>query len=823
MSKTWARLLPGLIAGLLTLACLGLYTLTLAPDVLPADNGELQRIAAQLGVAHPPGFPLYTLLAHAITRLPLGRTPAYAANFFAALSSATVVGLVYASIHRLTRAPLAALAGGVALAGATTFWAQATTANIRSLTALFAALVLYSLISLDALMGYTAPRRTTINRLVALTGLTLGLGISHHLSLAFMGLIWGLFVVGLAGWRAGLRLVMWAVPGWLLPMLYLPWREPALRNLTALARYALGLDFGGDFFYFRDPALLWERLRVMGNVFTFQFTPGLLVGMLLGVVWLARYRPNLALLLGGSVIVHSLITATYRAPQTVEYMLPAYVPAAILSGIGAAGWARRPGSPNGRRFSRYATLIFLLLALWQGVRHYPSLAYLHTNHVARDYAQGLLDAAPPNSVVLANWHWATPLWYLQQIEEVRPDVRVAYVFPGAEPYGQTWAARIAAEYSAGYPVIATNHDEQAYQSLPIPDALGEAFLFDPHPRQAMPDGFRPLDIQLEWGVRLLGFRLQPDSALAVGETLSLALAWQAPADLPPFSLFAHLRGTDGQLYAQQDWQARYRPNQINLTRLLLTPRPGTIPGTYTLILGAYYAAGRYLHTPTGDISLTLAQVPTIASRWRPVTDNPLRRQQVDRTLVGYDWDLTLPDRPRLYLHWRTEAGYFSETLDGDEFIVGNQRLRADECRLPCHYVPLEQGLVWLGSSAPLDPPLPGQPQTLRLRLAANRPVLRDIAVSLSLVGFEADGYHWAWQTLDNGIPALGAIPTLKWIANSHVQDPRWLTPNPQALPGQATAATLQFYDAFTNRSLAVLDEGIVGRAPWIVVGADVVR
>lgn len=822
MTKAWKRLLPGLTASLLALACLGLYVHTLAPDILPADNGELQRVAAQLGVAHPPGFPLYTLLAYAMTRLPLDWTPAYATNFFAALSSAVTVGLVYAGIHRLTRSYPAALAGGVALAGATTFWAQATTANIRSLTAVFAALILYGLIRLDALLGYAVPRQATINRLVTLTGLALGLGIGHHLSLVFMGLIWGLFVVGVAGWRAGLRLTAWAIPGWLLPMLYLPWREPALRDPAALVRYALGLGFGGDFFYFRDPALLWERLRVLGNVFTFQFTPGLLIGMALGVVWLARYRPNLALLLGGSVLIHSLITATYRAPQTVEYMLPAYIPAVILLGVGVAGWAQRPGPPGGRRFSRYAGLILLLLALWQGARHYTSLAYLHNSHDAREYAQGLLEAAPPASVVLANWHWATPLWYIQQIEGLRPDVRVTYVFPGAEPYAQTWAAQIAAEYAAGRPVIATNYDEQAYQGLPIPDALGEAFLFDPQPRQTLPDGFQTLAIDLEWGVRLLGFHIQADR-VAVGETLPVTLAWQAPADLPPFSIFAHLQGADGRLYAQHDRQARYRPNQINLTQLLLTPRPGTTPGVYDLVSGIYDSAGRYLHTPTGDVTVALAPVQVTPSAWRPVTDNPLRHRQLDRILVGYDWDMTLPERPRLYLHWQTAEGYYSETLDGTEFAVGDQRLRADECQSPCHYVPLEQGLVWLGTTAPLEPPLPGATWMTRLRLAASRPVLRDIAVSLSLVGFEADGYHWAWQTMDNGIPALGAIPTLKWIAASHVQDPRRLTTDPRALPGQASAVTLQFYDAFTNRPLAVLDEGIVSHAPWIVVGADVVR
>jgi len=31
-------------------------------DVLPADSGEFQLVAAGWGIAHPPGYPLYTLV-----------------------------------------------------------------------------------------------------------------------------------------------------------------------------------------------------------------------------------------------------------------------------------------------------------------------------------------------------------------------------------------------------------------------------------------------------------------------------------------------------------------------------------------------------------------------------------------------------------------------------------------------------------------------------------------------------------------------------------------------------------------------------------------
>ncbi|MCI0406252.1 MAG: DUF2723 domain-containing protein, partial [candidate division Zixibacteria bacterium] len=144
LQSDWRR--QALILVMLAGGFLFLYIGTLAPDILPADNGEFQLVAAELGVAHPPGFALYTTLAHLMTRLPLNASPAYKVNLFSALTSTATLLLVYLSVYRLTRRPLAGVTAALALGTATTFWAQATTANIRSLTALFAAAAIYALL-----------------------------------------------------------------------------------------------------------------------------------------------------------------------------------------------------------------------------------------------------------------------------------------------------------------------------------------------------------------------------------------------------------------------------------------------------------------------------------------------------------------------------------------------------------------------------------------------------------------------------------------------------------------------------------------------------
>src|SRR5512133_3747304 len=59
-------------AGAVFLLALVVYSWTLAPTVPLADSGELIVAAYGLGVAHPPGTPLWVMLAHLASLVPVG-------------------------------------------------------------------------------------------------------------------------------------------------------------------------------------------------------------------------------------------------------------------------------------------------------------------------------------------------------------------------------------------------------------------------------------------------------------------------------------------------------------------------------------------------------------------------------------------------------------------------------------------------------------------------------------------------------------------------------------------------------------------------------
>src|SRR3989441_9177430 len=83
---------PYLIALIVSLGALGLYAVTLAPTTQFWDASEYITTAHALGIPHPPGNPLFVLLAHAWGLLPLGADYARRINLLAAVSSAAAAG-----------------------------------------------------------------------------------------------------------------------------------------------------------------------------------------------------------------------------------------------------------------------------------------------------------------------------------------------------------------------------------------------------------------------------------------------------------------------------------------------------------------------------------------------------------------------------------------------------------------------------------------------------------------------------------------------------------------------------------------------------------
>lgn len=822
------------VAVALALGFLVLYVRTLAPDVLAADSGELQIVAAQLGVAHPPGFPLYVMVAHLFTRLLPFVAPAYAVNLLSAVTSALTVAVVYATVALITRRQLPGLIAAVVLGTATTFWSQATTANVRSLTGLFTALIIFALIRFRE--ASLAKDRAAADRWLVVTGLFMGFGLTHHVSLIFLiavGIVF-ILIVDPAIARAPRRWIKPVAAGLvgLLPLIFLPLRasadvrgaSPNLATWAGFVEHALATGFRGDLFYFVEPADFFQRLRVMGNVMTFQFSALVLAGMVLGLVFIIRKDRALALLLGGSFFIFLLVAATYRAPQTVEYMIPAYIAAALALGCGlgfiADDWNR---SGNfALVISTLVTTLVLVGSIRQLSINYSASGGVHEATSARDYAEPLLLGAPADTIILAHWHWATPLWYLQEIEGVRPDVDVQFVYPEGESYEATWQNRVRNALGNGRPVITTWVPPSPPADLPVPEPLGEALLFTQQAREVLPPGFAEAGFTLSDSVEVLGYHIEsPTGRFSAGEEIVITVAWRPTATMDTYNMFVHLIGSDGLKYGQDD-RSVVAAEDITLTQFRATPGAGIPLGALSIVLGV---------NASEISSAELAKVDIMLSANNPWSRHKTARtllDQGDMVLVGYDWDHSVADRARLYLHWQHGGdGYSTQIVDDvepDAVMITPYRgpwgVPVHEWRFPRgkasgHYVPLGQGIVWTGETLNEVSLSPGEAIVLDQEFRSGRPLNRDYVVSVRLIGLEDDGVSWNWWDLNDSIPAMGGIPTLKWIEGSFVRSPHRVTVAETAWTGQVLTGALTVYDAFTNRTLPILDERLTAQNPWI--------
>jgi hypothetical protein len=61
-----------------------IYLITLAPSVYFIDSGELAAVASTLGIAHPTGYPLFTIIGHIFTLLPISPSEVYNLNVMSA-------------------------------------------------------------------------------------------------------------------------------------------------------------------------------------------------------------------------------------------------------------------------------------------------------------------------------------------------------------------------------------------------------------------------------------------------------------------------------------------------------------------------------------------------------------------------------------------------------------------------------------------------------------------------------------------------------------------------------------------------------------------
>lgn len=420
------------------LLVLAVYVMTLAPDLTGGDSGELICAAAELGVAHPPGYPLWTMLGHVFSWIPVGSL-AWRLNLFSAICAAAAAGVLGRVIQLWTGHVWAGVCGAGLFAFSPLVWEYARQAEVFALNNLLLALVLLTATRF-------AERASVRNTFAA--AVVWGLAGAHHHTAVFL-------VAPVAAWifvhllrnpairRRGLLAALTGAALGFLPYVYLPlatrfssgWAWGDTDSWSGFFAHFLRRDFGtfqlsaGTGTQHVSLALLLRAY--FGHAFAGLTVVGLPLAVFGAFALLKRtaglpFRSVAGVVAGGLaaylILFQALINLSPTDPLLGRvvarfWMLPDLL-LALFAGVGFAAVSRVRAWPE-RATALTALACCGLAIIWQH-RRMP----VDGNYTA-SYARAILDPLPPGALLLVRGDLpSNGIRYVQTAEKFRRDVVV---------------------------------------------------------------------------------------------------------------------------------------------------------------------------------------------------------------------------------------------------------------------------------------------------------------------------------------------------------------------------------------------------------------
>jgi len=453
-----------------------IYLITLSPTTAFWDTSEYIAAAKVLGIPHPPGNPLFVIMAHTLGLLPLAASYAERINLFAATTSAGAAGFWFLVAERWLRdivrvrwARYAAAFGGV-LVGATSWsvWNQSTVnEKVYTVSLLSIALVMWLVVRWGD--DEPGPHR---DRWLVLIAYVLALSSTNHLMgvLAVPALV--VYVLW-TDWRVVTRptvivgVLLAVLVGVSLNYIWLPMRAaqyPPINEGEPIGFFSQALkDVLNRVQYGKPPltdrqASFAAQLGNFWQYFTWQFArdwgrlSGVATGIFaalglygLGALWKSDRRAGIAgIALLGTLSVALVFYMNFKYGFS-QYLDQANLPrevrerdyffigsfsvfgAFVACGLGAAMQAVVDGlRDRGSDTARWAAAsAVLLLPLVPVIGNHATASRAHET-MARDFAYDMLNSVEPYGVLItAGDNDTFPLWYAQEVEGIRPDVTLA--------------------------------------------------------------------------------------------------------------------------------------------------------------------------------------------------------------------------------------------------------------------------------------------------------------------------------------------------------------------------------------------------------------
>lgn len=424
----------------------GVFLVTLAPAVTVGDAGEFIATSNILGIAHPPGYPLFSLLGKgAIVLFPFGNC-GYRLNILCAIFGGLAASLMFVGSKKYFSSKISRLISIFGIFSGI-LWQMCIQTEVFSLLLLFTVILFW----LNEITG----------RIANLEVFLFGLGMTNHQLIAFaylplffqrLKLVWQkkyfqyLFLAGflfLLGFSLNLFLLIRSQKS---PVL----NWTGAQNFSKLWRIITRADYGSfaltvgeklpyNFYYLSRQFFRFLKIlkRQVGYLSLFLGIAGVVLN------WKSFGKKVTAIIFLTGPLFFFLANLPFNpeAEGVLERFL--VIPAFFLF-LGVAGAAEKIKFP-------FFRIILLLLLLGTLLKRFPQLNW-RNNFLAVDYGRNVLKTVEPNGVMFIDGgddtFYSVAFWQLTA--KFRPDIEVhdrgGLVFPNI--YGSDFRMLPKAEKEA---------------------------------------------------------------------------------------------------------------------------------------------------------------------------------------------------------------------------------------------------------------------------------------------------------------------------------------------------------------------------------------
>jgi len=429
------------------------YLTTLAPTLSFIDTGELAAVCIKLGVAHPTGYPLFTLLGSIFSKIPLGED-IYRLNIMCAfISSVTILMFFNLMVFILTEMNVeksnagsnskdSVLAGGfdsisvyfsaltssLILAFSNTFWNTANSLEVYSLHTFFIVAILYTF--LKAVTDYTSGIENIKGvRYWLIFAFVLGLSFTNHLSTIFLsvGFIYMYFAVNGFNQTAFKKIAVMLIPFALALTVYIyfpvradnpviSWGYPI--NFDNFYRHVSGKQFSIWMFSSTDSAS--KQFSNFLSSFPKEFFYLPLIAGIAGLIHLFKKQKRFFYFTSLLFVFNVLYAINYDIHDIDTYYLLAFIVTAIWAGTGIIFIASKIKDNPGTII--YGSLILAFLTFYGSYKENDE----SKNYFVQDYTMNVFNSARTNSIIMSTqWDfWVSASFYYQFVKGMRPDIIV---------------------------------------------------------------------------------------------------------------------------------------------------------------------------------------------------------------------------------------------------------------------------------------------------------------------------------------------------------------------------------------------------------------